>query len=353
MSVSQKQKPQAAHRHADRWIDRCWFRLRLGQFLKTGADWLAVYLFCFGAAILTVKLVLPQFWPHVLWLALGTIPVTVMAWWLSGRDVFSRTESIALLDSRLQAGGLLMTLAETPNEEWHERLPHLESLWKASLPQFWPLRFAKQTAFPAAFLLGVCLVPEREIEAAPAQLNTAGTRAASELEELLEQLDELEILEEEEEKDLREEIEKLVEETKQTPLTHEKWETVDALEAMMRMRADAADANLSKAQDSVAALQRASKADAPMLSQEAIEQLSKDIKEALEKMAKSGAFNNLSPELRKQLQKLMKNGQFDLPGDPGERQKLLDELGDFLDKESDKLSKLREKCENCGKPGGT
>ena len=42
-----------------------------------------------------------------------------------------------------------------------------------------------------------------------------------------------------------------------------------------------------------------------------------------------------------------------LPGDPAERQKLLDELGDFLDKESDKLSRLHEKCENCGKPGGT
>ena len=353
MLVSQKQKPQAAHRHADRWIDRCWFRLRLGQFLKTGADWLAVYFFCFGAAILTVKLALPQFWPKVLWLALGTIPVTFLAWWLSGRDVFSRTESIALLDSRLQAGGLLMTLAEAPDDEWYERLPHLESLWKASLPQFWPLRFVKQTAFPAAFLLGVCLVPEREIEAATAEMNTAGTQAAAELEELLEKLDKMKILEEEEEQELREEIEKLVEETKQTPLTHEKWETVDALEAMMRMRADATDAKLSKAQDSVAALQRASKSDAQMLSQESIEQLSKDIKDAIEKLAKSGAFNNLSPELREQLQKLMKNGQFDLPGDPAERQKLLDELGDVLDKESDKLSRLHEKCENCGKPGGT
>ena len=163
----------------------------------------------------------------------------------------------------------------------------------------------------------------------------------------------MEILEEEEAQELREEIKKLVEETKQTPLTHEKWETVDALEAMMRMRADATDAKLSNAQDSVAALQRASKSDAQMLSQESIEQLSKDIKAAIEKLAKSGAFNNLSPELREQLQKLMKNGQFDLPDDPAERQKLLDELGDFLDKESDKLSRLHEKCENCGKPGGT
>ena len=100
-------------------------------------------------------------------------------------------------------------------------------------------------------------------------------------------------------------------------------------------------------------MQRASKSDAQMLSQESIEQLSKDIKDAIEKLAKSGAFNNLSPELREQLQKLMKNGQFDLPDDPAERQKLLDELGDFLDKESDKLSRLHEKCENCGKPGGT
>lgn len=353
MPVSQKAKPQAAHRQADRWIENCWMRLRLGQFMKTAADWLAVYLFCFGAAILIVKLALPQFWPHVLWLGLGTIPVAGFAWWLSGRDMFSRTESIAILDSRLHAGGLLMTLAESPNDQWLERLPHLESLWQASLPQFWPLRFAKQTAFPAVFLMGVCLVPEREVEAAPALKNTAGTKAAAELEELLEQLDELEILEEEEEKELRDEIQKLVEETRQTPLTHEKWETVDALESMMRMRADTADANLSKAQESLAALQRASKADAKLMTQESVEQLAKDVKEALEKLAKSGAFNKLSPQLREQLERLMKSGQFELPDDPEARQKMLDELSEFLDQESDKLSKLHEKCENCGKPGGT
>jgi len=348
-----RQNSLPAHRQAEQWIARCCFRLRLGQFLKTCADWLAVYLLCFGTAVLFVKLALPRFWPHVLWLAVGAIPVAILAWWVSRQGAFTKSESIAVLDSRLRAGGLLMTLSEAPDELWQERLPHLDSLWRASLPEFRPLRFVRQTVFPAAFLLAVCLLPEREVIAAPSLHNTAGTRATAELQELLEQMDDLKILEQEEKDELRSEIKKLVEETKQAPLTHEKWETVDALQSMMRMRVDRADATLSRARNSLARLERASKSLTETEMQEAFEELQKDVRDALSKMDRDGVFDQLSPQLQSDLKRLLKDGQLKLPGDAQDREQLLDELAEFLDEESERLDRLQEACDRCGKPGGT
>ena len=104
--------------NAEVWIARCWTRLRFGQFLTSAADWLAIYLFVLGSAVLITKLAVPTFWPHVLWLAVGAVPVAFAAWCVSGRELFSRTESVALLDNRLEAGGLLMSLCEAPGGQW-------------------------------------------------------------------------------------------------------------------------------------------------------------------------------------------------------------------------------------------
>ncbi|MBX3438748.1 MAG: hypothetical protein KF861_14735, partial [Planctomycetaceae bacterium] len=77
----------------DRWIDRHLRRLHFGQFLQRAVEWLAVYLFAFGTAVLIVKLMLPALWPHVLWVAAGVVPVTVAAWWASRVGRFTRVES--------------------------------------------------------------------------------------------------------------------------------------------------------------------------------------------------------------------------------------------------------------------
>ncbi|MDA0281917.1 MAG: hypothetical protein O3B86_01065 [Planctomycetota bacterium] len=331
---------------AELWIARCWKRLRFGQFLTSAADWLAVYLFVLGSAVLLTKLAVPQFWPNVLWLVAGAVPVAVAAWWVSGRELFSRTESVALLDNRLEAGGLLMTLCEAPDALWEERLPQLESLWRSSLPQYRPVRFARQMAGPFAFVLAACLVPLREIEAAPALRNTAGEQATSQLQELLTELEKSDVLDEEEKKELEDEIAKLVEETRETPLTHEKWETVDALQERMRMRVETTAAELATAQQALAALKNAADGDFSSLSIESLEMLSKDVLEMLQKMADKGAFDKLPKDLSDQLQRLMKdsNGQFQLPKDPAELSELLDELDGFLQGESQKLSELRSKC---------
>ncbi len=332
--------------NAEVWIARCWKRLRFGQFLTSAADWLAVYLFVLGSAVLITKLAMPEFWPNVLWLVSGAVPVAFAAWWISGRELFSRTESVALLDNRLDAGGLLMTLCEAPDELWEERLPQLETLWKTSLPQYRPVRFARQMAGPFVFVLAACLVPLREVDAAPTLKNTAGEQATSQLQELLTELEKSDVLEEEEKQELEDEIAKLVEETKDTPLTHEKWETVDALQERMRMRVETTAAELVTAQQALASLKNAADGDFSTLSIESMEMLSKDVLETLQKMADKGAFDNIPRDLKDQLQRLKKNGtgSFQLPKDPTELSEMLDGLSDFLEGESKKLSELRSKC---------
>ena len=333
--------------NAELWIARCWRRLRFGQFLTSAADWLAVYLFVLGSTVLITKLAMPEFWPNVLWLVSGAVPVAFAAWWISGRELFSRTESVALLDNRLEAGGLLMTLCEAPDELWEERLPQLETLWKTSLPQYRPVRFARQMAGPFVFVLAACLMPLREVEAAPTLKNTAGEQATSQLQELLTELEKSDVLEEEEKQELEDEIARLVEETRDTPLTHEKWETVDALQERMRMRVETTAAELATAQQALAALKNAADGDFSQLSIESMEMLSKDVLETLQKMADKGAFDKMPRELKDQLQRLMKNnkgGGLQLPKEPAELSETLDNLNDFLEGESKKLSELRSKC---------
>lgn len=335
--------------NAELWIARCWKRLRFGQFLTAAADCLAVYLFALGSAVLITKLAMPEFWPNVLWLVSGAVPVAFAAWLISGRELFSRTESVALLDNRLEAGGLLMTLCEAPDELWEERLPQLETLWKSSLPQYRPVRFARQMVGPLVFMVAACLVPLREIDAAPTLKNTAGEQATSQLQELLTELDKSDVLKEEEKQELEDEIAKLVEETKETPLTHEKWETVDALQERMRMRVETTAAELATAQQALAALKDAADGDFSSLDIESMEMLSKDVLETLQKMADQGAFDNMPKDLKDQLQRLMKNGgskgPFQLPKDPAELAELLDELDGFLQNESKKMSDLRSRCQ--------
>ncbi len=63
----------------DLWINRHNRRLWLGLFLQRAGEWLAAFLFLFGASVLTAKLFLPEFWPRVLWLGLLAIPILLLA----------------------------------------------------------------------------------------------------------------------------------------------------------------------------------------------------------------------------------------------------------------------------------
>lgn len=336
----------------DRWIDRHLRRLHFGQFLQRAVEWVALYLLAFGTAVLIVKLMLPALWPHVLWIAVGVVPVTAAAWWTSRAGRFTRVESVALLDQSLGAGGLLMTLTEQPDEEWEARLPQVERRWRESLPRIRPRRFAGSLALPLVFAIGACFVPLREVTANSVVRNTAGQQATNELQKLLEALKEVDVLEQQEEQTLREAIEKLREETEQSPLTHEKWETVDALEQRMRMQLEEASVDTSQAAQAAAILARAASDPGMTLSSERIAELEQDVLETLQKMSKNGSLSGAPSSLRSELQRLMKNGQLRIPPDGEAREKLLGELSDFLDQEAHKLSELRKQCQgSCSKCG--
>ncbi len=339
----------------DRWIDRHLRRLHLGQFLQKAGEWLAVYLFVFGTAVLVVKLLIPSLWPHVLWMAAGVVPAAIAAWWVSRQAAFTRAESVALLDRSLRAGGLLMTLTEAPDDAWETHLPQVERKWQEALPRIRPRRSASTLIAPLLFALGACFVPLREGSATNVVKNTAGQQATQQLQSLLEQLEESAVLEEEERDRLEEAIAKLKEETEDSPLTHEKWETVDSLEQMMRMRLDGTHMDVEAAAQAASILAKAAAGDGPPLSQERQEQLEQDILETLQKLAKNGGLNGASSSLQSELQRLMKSGKLGKSGDSAARQELLNELQDFLEQESEKLSELRKQCQGgtCSKCGSS
>ena len=345
----------------NRWIEQFQRRVLLGEFLHRAADALAIFLFVFGTIVLAVRLAVPQLWPHVLWFAIGAIPVAAAAWWLARQRQQSRRETIAMLDQRLAAGGLLMTLAERPDEEWTNHLPKLQAMWRNALPRVFPKRFASYLTMPLLFAVAACFVPLREARSTPIVPQAVAQNATQQLEELKESLDKAEILQEEEKKQFEEEVAKLQQETQDTPLTHENWETVDALTERLQLRVDDAAAKNSKFQEAVSQLAKAAGGDGQQLSPEAQEQLEQDVAEAIEQLTKKGAnTEEIAPgkpgsgknSLQDRLQRLMKEGKVKLPSDPKERQELLDELKEELAKEKQKLSELRKKCKSCSKCKG-
>jgi hypothetical protein len=255
------------------WVDRYVARIRIGEFLRRGAETLAAFLFLYGGVVLVVKLLIPQAWPHVLWGAIGAAPTLGLAWWWAQRNQSSRMESIARLDSTLNTGGLLMTLAELPDAEWSARLPQYDEAWKEAMPRFRPRRFAGYLALPLLFAVGACFMPLREAATAATIHNSTARQATQELEELLASLDEHKTLDEQEKEQLKEEVEKLAEETRESPLTHEKWETVDALRERMKIRLESAAMTSAQAREAAAMLAEGGAGDAPELSLERVEQL--------------------------------------------------------------------------------
>lgn len=350
----------------DRWVRRYVRRISVGEFLRDAAEWLAGFCFVFGIAVLAVKLRWPHLWPQVLWISAGCLPVTGVAWWLSRRRRFSRQDAIAMLDQKLEAGGLLMTLSELPGPAWKTRLPQLESLWRRALPTFRPVRFARVLVLPAVFAVATCFVPLRDINE-PVVKGAVAQQAIQRFEELVLLYEEAEILkpDDKESEQLKDEIQKLSQETKDRPLTHEKWETHDALQERLKAKLEHQANLMSQAADSLAALTKAldqlGQTGETKLSDEQLQQLENEVAKAMQELAKSGSFGKLSPALQQKLGQMAKSGQFQLPKDAAEREALAEELQKFLDKESQKLSELRAKCEKCNnpdceecnKPGGT
>ena len=331
---------------ADKWIDQCLKRVRIGEFLRRAAEFGAVFLFSFGTIVLTVKLLIPQLWPHVLWVALCAIPTAFAAWWYARRNWCNREESVALLDKALGTGGLLMTLSERPDPFWRDRLPKLDAQYRQALPKYRPKRFASYLVLPLLFAVATCFVPLREASTAPVLKNTAARNATEQLQELLTELQETAVLEEEEKENLKDEIERLVEETEKSPLTSEKWETLDALRERMQTRLTSAEINMIKASEAAEDLRRA-ELNGEKLTLERKLQLEKQLSDALDKLSQNGNFSHAPQGMQDDLQKLMKNGKLTLAKDGAARQQQLETLQKFLEDEQNKLADIRKNCEAC------
>jgi len=336
----------------DRWISRQLFRLRFGQFLERAAEWWAGFFFVLGGAILISKLLLPGTWPHTLWLGLGIVPVTLIAWRLSMRGKFTTLEAAAVLDSRLRTGGLLMSVVETRDADWRSRLPQDDFAWRGALSRVWPVRMARYVVFPLVFVAAALSVPLRKVQSEPTP-PPIRQRVTAQLEEMLDLVEKANALDEKEKQKFEEEIRKLADDARSAPLTREKWETADSLRQKLQTRLDASAATLSKASSAAAALAKAAESNRKPSADQS-EALEKDVLEALRKMAKekpapfSGAASN--PKLQNDLKRLAKQNKLQLPKDPEEQKKLLNELKEYLDKEWDKVNEACKKCQG-GKPG--
>ncbi|HCS52669.1 hypothetical protein [Rubinisphaera sp.] len=346
--------------NSQQWIQRHWRRLQWGQFLGICADRLAMAFIVIGCLILLTKLFIPALWPYAPALFALLLIVPIWSWMTIQKRKFSMTEATALLDSKLQAGGLLMTLSEAPDEQWSARLPQIEDLWRDSLPRIRPKRFFSLIAVPCLFAIITCFVPIREFSTVMATPRKVAQQTNEELEEILKTLEEEEVLEEEEKEELKQELEKFIEETKNQPLTHEQWETADSLRQQMQLSWEKNERGLESASAAVEEL-LSSLANQGELSAEQLEQLESALGKNLQSLASkacNGECPGMSESLKKALENAAKSGKLGLPNDAEAREKMLSELKDALKSECEKLAKKRGECQGlcqgngfCDKPG--
>ena len=337
----------------EHWINRVARRLSVGLCLQTAAEWLAAGLVTVGAMVLIVRFVAPHWLTPVLWGALACgLALLLAAWQWALRRPYSRQEVVALIDQQLQAGGLLLTLAERPDEEWSQHLPQAEHLWQKSLPRLAPRRFFGWIGLPLAFFVIACLIPIRPAANALRANTTAGRAAVEALEELESSVEDARILPPQEQKEIREEIEKLKQEAAQAPLTHEKWELIDALVQKLQAGIELAANRTAQAQGAVGKLSQNGELrpeDEADLEQELVDTLQKLVPPKEQKPGTGGAGGSAASSLNelKTLQKQISN----LSKGGAARQELLAALKDHLQKERDELKKLCKKCGKCQSAG--
>ena len=334
-------------RSIDDWIHRHHKRLAFGHSLRVVAPWLAVFLLSFGSAVLLVKLQFPALWPGVLWGFVGVVPVWMTASGFGMRNQLSRRQSTAMLDSRIEAGGLLMTVAETRHSEWATALPRNHELWRRSMPKLDGFAFLRRLLIPVVFTIAVCFVPLRAELTAKVPPRSAAARVAQDLHRTLKALQRSPIVEQAEQEELEREINKLIEDSKTEKLTHERWESVDNLRERMRLRIAEAAGLAEKARRASVELKLAAGADAPAMSVERADELQQDIEEFLKRMAKSGKLNSdaVPVEIQESVRQVMKQGKLKLPPDAKEQRVHLGKLQAFLDQEAKRLNQSREQLD--------
>lgn len=326
------------------WIKRHHRRLAFGLFLQRAGEWLAAFLFLFGACVLTAKLFLPDFWPHVLWLGLLVIPLLLLAARWASRVPFSRMEAVALLDRQLKGGGLIMALAEDDDPAWHDRLPKTPELWKRKLPKIRPVRFFRLIGWPSVFVLGALLIPLRNPHPAMGFSPAVGQQATRQLDTMIDLLETSRVLAPEESAEMKAVIEQLSQETEQAPLTSEKWETIDHMRKQLTDKLAEDETALAQANAAMSKLLEADGGHLEELLAGNEVDLSK-VAEVLKTLNDKGAIPEMPEVLGPQFAQLLKQGQMQLAKDPRLRQQVLNQVQGLLKSRAMDLQGVRSRFE--------
>jgi hypothetical protein len=329
------------------WLRRLVRRLQFGVFLKSFVDAAVVFCLSVGVLFLAVKLLWPALWPASLYLLLLTIPLTLAAFWISRRAMYSQTQTVAMLDRRIGAGGLLMTLMEQPHDQWEARLPEARQVWLQGLPPIRPVRLLKHLGVPLLFLIAAIILPPRIAQSLTNQPSAISQTQTEQLDQLLKQLAEAEVFAEEESEELQAEIEKLKQETKFSPLTHEDWAAVDMLRESMQVAAESRRNQVTQATSAIASAQ-AQLANSGELTEKERTELQEKI-DALCESGQSGSEGESKPGGRKGQggksgklsdQIAQSDCQGKLGGDAEELKAALNELSEMIESECDRLDGL-------------
>ncbi len=329
------------------WLRRLVRRLQFGVFLKSFVDAAVVFCLSVGVVFLAVKLLWPAWWPATLYLLLLTIPLTLAAYWLSRRAMYSQSQTVAMLDRRIGAGGLLMTLMEQPHDQWESRLPEARQDWLRGLPPIRPVRLLKHLVVPLLFLVAAIALPPRIAQSLTYQPSAISQTQTEQLDQLLNQLAEAEVLADEETEELQAEIEKLKQETKFSPLTHEDWAAVDTLRETMQIAAESRRNQMSQAASAIASAQARLQNSGELSEQDRTE-----LQQKIDSLCESGQSDSQgenkkgggkgqggkSGKLSGQIAQSECQGK--LGGDANELKDALNELAEMIESECDRLDGL-------------
>ena len=324
----------------DIWVNRQRRRLEWGRLLGPLADWLAVGSCLWGLAILLSKLFWTAFWPEVSWAGCFLIVLPPSCWWVFRKQAFTHAQAALVLDRRLGAGGLLMSVWEVgADESWNFRLPETSLLWSDGLVRVRPARFVRILGLPLLFLSACYVIPAREVQSSPREILQRETR---ELESLIEQMESEELVQSVDARAMVDQIRNLRQQSADGPLTHDQWEVLDTIRERLDLRA--AEALFQNQQGLKALTELTGLADGELenLSPERLAEMRSAAELALREVLRDPAMiSDLPQDFREIVEGLIVDGEFRLPADLSGQLSLLQQLQSQLSFRSDELGDLR------------
>ena len=300
-------------------------RLAIGLFLDRWPIWAAAALLLAGTGVLVSRMFVPAAAPFLPWSWLAPIVVALPVLVICLRRAYRPAEVAALADSLSGGRGALLAVFETGDPAWAES-PLVAQASTLALPRVRVRRVLAALAPAAVFLLIAGWVPQR-VPAVAADAALA-KEIVADLSAAVVELKQQELITPEEEQRIEEEIERIRRGAEER-MDASAWEAADALrEQLVAGLSEKQDA-VKWAQESLARYGAALGAGSGTAQAQAAE-----LKQAIDKLAKSGLLAGASPELRA----LLRGGQ--LPTDPAALRALAQALGQYLGETNGRIGNM-------------